>query len=95
MGTDQRVLLVAVNRKFHGAPILVWSGSKPGNGADAAEVSRLPGRFRDICRITGGTWHWDRVAETPPFPAVLIAGPAMGRYEDRFRPLIDFFRTGD
>lgn len=95
MGTDQRVVLVAVNRKFRGVPILVWSGSKPGGDSEAAEISRVPGRFRDICRITGGTWHWDRVAVTPPFPAIQIAGPAMGRYEDHFRPLTQFFRTVD
>lgn len=89
LGTDRRLVLAAVNRKFQGPPILVWTGGPGEGGADAAAVSRETGRFRTGRRITGGTWHWDRVPATGESPAIVVSGPAVGRSERYFRPLHD------
>ncbi len=94
MGTDHRLVLVAVNRKFQSGPILVWTGDRPGATADAAAVSRWKERFRVSCRLTGGRWHWDRIMEADASPAIVIPGPAMGRGDRFFRPMEDWFRIG-
>jgi len=87
LATNLRLVLAAVNRKFQGPPILVWTGGS--GGTDAAAVSRETGRFRAGRRITGGTWHWDRVLATGASPAIVVSGPAVGRSERYFRPLHD------
>ncbi len=95
MGTDRRLVLAAVNRRFQSPPILVWSVQKSRDGSETATVSRLEGRFRDACRLMGGGWHWDRLEATASHPAILISGAAMGRYKRFFRPLIEFFGATD
>lgn len=90
MGTDWRALLLLVNKKCQGLPILVWTADRPEDDECGPWVSFVKGRFRDTCRLTGGVWHWDRI-DTALSPEIWLSGPTIGRSEPYFRPLTTFF----
>ncbi len=92
MGTDRRLILVARITTDPEIPArTLWTA---GPDDPAPELSESRGR----AVLTGGTWHWDRAAERPDHPAIVIRGPALNRAFRRgsaFNPLRRRLDGGD
>ncbi len=96
LGTDDRLILVGLPNRRKEADIeavVMWSAARRGDPPPRTE--RVEGRLADACRLTGGTWHWDRAQGLFPPPALVISGRPWTRFQNHFGPLLEFRRDPD